>query len=72
LLLSRVYEQKLAAGDQEAIQFLKDVSPVAWRNINLIGNMDFTGEHSIINIEALAGRYNDPDFWCKSLEDNRD
>ena len=68
LLLSRVYEQKLAAGDQEAIQFLKDVSPVAWRNINLIGNMDFTGEPSIVNIEALAARFNDPNFWRKSLE----
>jgi hypothetical protein len=44
LTCSRVYRQKLAAGDQEAIQFLKDVSPVAWRNFNLIGNMDFTGE----------------------------
>ena len=68
LLLSRVYEQKLAAGDQEAIQFLKNVSPVAWRNINLIGNMDFTGEPSIVNIEALAARFNDPNFWRKSLE----
>lgn len=68
LLLSRVYEQKLAAGDQEAIQFLKDVSPVAWRNINLIGNMDFTEEPSIVSIEALAARVNDPNFWRKSLE----
>jgi TnpA family transposase len=72
LLLSRVYEQKQAAGDQEAIQFLKDVSPAAWRNINLIGNMDFTGEPSIVNIEALAVRYSDPNFWRKSLEDDGD
>jgi TnpA family transposase len=27
LLLSRVYEQKLAADDQEAIKFIRDVSP---------------------------------------------
>ena len=72
LLLSRVYEQKLAADDQEAIQFIKNVSPAAWRNINLIGNMDFTGEPTIVNIEALAARFNDPNFWRKSLEDDAD
>jgi hypothetical protein len=42
LLLSRVYEQKVAAADLEAIKILKGISPVAWRNINLIGNFDFT------------------------------
>jgi len=72
LLLSRVYEQKLAAGDQEAIEFIKDVSPVAWRNINLIGNIDFIGEPSKVDIEALAARYNDPNFWRKSLEEDND
>ena len=72
LLLSRVYEQKLAADDQEAIQFIKNVSPAAWRNINLIGNMDFTGEPTTVNIEALASRFNDPNFWRKSLEDDAD
>ena len=72
LLLSRVYEQKLAADDQEAIQFIKNVSPAAWRNINLIGNMDFTGEPTTVNIEALASRFNDPNFWRKSLEDDGD
>jgi hypothetical protein len=29
-LLSLVYEQKQAVGDQEAQTFIKDVSPVAW------------------------------------------
>ena len=72
LLLSRVYKQKLAAGDQEAIEFIKDVSPVAWRNINLIGNIDFTGEPSKVDIEALAVRYNDPNFWRQSLEEGED
>jgi TnpA family transposase len=72
LLLSRVYEQKLAADDQDAIEFIKDVSPVAWRNINLIGKIDFTGEPSKVDIEALAARYNDPNFWHKSLEEDND
>jgi Tn3 transposase DDE domain len=47
LLLSRVYEQKVAAGDLEAIQFLKGTSPVAWRDVNLIGNFDFTTSSSV-------------------------
>jgi hypothetical protein len=36
LLLSRVYEQKLAAGDLEAVKILKGTSPVAWRNVNAL------------------------------------
>jgi len=54
LLLSRVYEHKLAAGDLEAIKILKSTSPVAWRNVNLIGNFDFTTSSSGVDIEALA------------------
>ena len=63
LLLSRVYEQKLAADDQEAIKILWGTSPVAWRDVNLIGNFDFAARTSQIDIEALAARDNDPDFW---------
>src|ERR1700712_4857031 len=46
LLLSRVYEQKVAASDLEAVKILKGISPVAWRNVNLIGNFDFTSNSS--------------------------
>jgi hypothetical protein len=56
LLLSRVYEQKLAAGDLEAIKILKGTSPVAWRDVNLIGNFDFTASSTPADIEALAAR----------------
>jgi hypothetical protein len=67
LLLSRVYEQKLAAGDQEAIKFLKGTSPVAWRNVNLMGNFDFTTSSTPVDIEALAARYQNEDFWRRSM-----
>ncbi|WP_353073931.1 Tn3 family transposase [Tunturiibacter gelidoferens] len=66
LLLSRVYEQKLPAGDLEAIRILKSTSPVAWRNINLIGKFDFTSS-SPVDIEALAARYQNEDFWRRSM-----
>jgi len=67
LLLSRVYEQKAAADDLDAIKILQGVSPVAWRNINLIGNFDFTTSSSPVDIEALAARYQNQDFWRRSL-----
>jgi hypothetical protein len=69
LLLSRVYEQKRAAGDQEAIDIIKGTSPNAWRHVNLFGKIEFTEAGPEVDIEALAARYNDPDFWRKSLEE---
>ena len=72
LLLSRVYEQKLTAGDLEAIKVLKSTSPVAWRNVNLIGNFDFTTNSSPVDIEALAARYQDEDFWRRSMTEGDD
>ncbi len=72
LLLSRVYEHKLAANDQNAIEILKGISPVAWRNVNLIGNFDFTTGTSPVDIEALAERYENPDFWRRSLQEADD
>jgi TnpA family transposase len=72
LLLSRVYEQKLTAGDPEAIKVLKSTSPVAWRNVNLIGNFDFTTSSTSVDIEALAAHYENEDFWRRSLEEGKD
>jgi Tn3 transposase DDE domain len=69
LLLSRVYEQKVAAADLEAIKILKGISPVAWRNINLIGNFDLTTNSTPIDIEALATRYQNQDFWHRSMSE---
>jgi hypothetical protein len=68
----RVYEQKLAAGDREAIKLLRGVSPVAWRNIKLIGNFDFTAGTSQVDIEALAARYENEDFWRRSVQEGDD
>jgi TnpA family transposase len=72
LLLSRVYEQKLAADDLEAIKILKGTSPVAWRNVNLIGNFDFTTSSMPVDIEALAARYQNEDFWRRSMTEGDD
>jgi hypothetical protein len=72
LLLSRVHKHKLAANDQAAIEILNGISPVAWRNVNLIGNFDFTTGSSPVDIEALAERYENPDFWRRSLQEADD
>ena len=72
LLLSRVYEQKLAADDLEAIKILKGTSPVAWRNVNLIGNFDFTTSSMPVDIEALAARYQNEDFWRRPMTEGDD
>ena len=56
----------------EAIQFLKKTSPVAWRNVNLIGNFDFTTSSSPVDIEALAARYRNEDFWRRSMTEEDD
>ena len=64
--------QKLAADDQDAIKVLRGTSPVAWRDLNLIGNFDFAARTSQIDIEALAARYNDQDFWRRSMQESDD
>jgi len=66
-LLSRVYAQKQAAGDHAAADIVKDISPNAWQHVHLIGAFDFEQTESQIDIDALAARYHDPDFWNRAL-----
>ena len=61
-LLSRIYAQKQAVGDAAAIEILKRISPVAWQHINLFGQFEFTQSAAVVDLDALAARYNDPDF----------
>ena len=67
-LLSKVYEQKVAAGDQEAINLLRSISPCAWQHINLFGSIEFSQRISDVDLDALAARYTDPAFWSKFLQ----
>jgi hypothetical protein len=69
LLLSRVYEQKTASGDDAAAEIVKDVSPNAWQHIHLIGAFDFEQAESPIDIDALAARFSDPAFWNRSFQE---
>ena len=58
-LLSKVYEQKVAAGDLDAIAFIQGMSPVAWQHVNMFGSFEFSDEPPDIDMEALAARYAD-------------
>jgi len=71
-LLSKVYEQKCAAGDQQAIDLLHGISPVAWQHVNLFGAIEFSPRVSTVDLDALATRYSDPVYWSKVLQEEYD
>lgn len=62
-LLSAVYQQKLATGDQEAVAFIRGMSPVAWQHVNLFGSFEFGDEDPVVDMQALAAHYADSAFW---------
>ena len=70
VLLSKVYEQKLAAGDLDAVAFIKGMSPVAWQHVNLFGSIEFSNDDLDIDIAALAARYADAEFWHRATRDD--
>ena len=64
-----MYAQKMAAGDQEAIAIIRGISPVAWQHVNLFGTFEFNETTTKIDIDALAARYADPDYWIKAQKE---
>jgi TnpA family transposase len=68
-LLSRVYEQKHAAGDHDAMMLMRRVSPVAWQHINLFGSFEFSPKGLTVDIEMLAAYYADPAWWSRILRE---
>ena len=71
-LLSKVYEQKCAAGDQQAIDLLRAISPVARQHVNLFGAIEFSPRVSTVDLDALATRYSDPVYRSKVLQEEFD
>lgn len=72
LLLSRVYEKKLAEGDQAAIELMRRISPIAWQHINLFGTFEFSPNTSKLDIDTLVAMYSDPDHRINTLKDQVD
>lgn len=67
-LLSKVYEQKVTAGDLDAIAFIQGMSPVAWQHVNMFGSFEFSDEDPDIDLEALAAQYADAVFWSNATQ----
>lgn len=72
VLLSRVYEQKQAAGDQAALSLIEGVSPVAWQNINLFGNFEFNPLGAKIDVDAMVACFADPAYWSRVIKDEQE
>ena len=68
MLLSKVYEQKVAAGDLDAIAFIQGMSPMAWQHVNMFGSFEFSDEDPDIDMEELAAKYADAVFWSKATQ----
>lgn len=66
-LLSKIYEQKLAAGDDVAIQILRGISPVAWQHINLFGSFEFSETPATVDLDGLAALYERADYWQQAM-----
>lgn len=66
-LLSKVYEQKLAAGDQAAIDALRGISPVAWQHVNLFGNFEFSDAGTKVDLDALATLFAEAAYWNQAF-----
>ncbi len=69
LLLSRVYEQKQATSDQEAIAIVKGISPIAWQHINLYGTFEFSTAPPKVDIDAVVAYYADPQRWSNAINE---
>jgi len=65
-----LYAQKLAAGDLEAAELVKKVSPVAWQHVNLFGSFEFNDTDSGIDLDALAAHFADPGYWRSAMRDD--
>jgi len=68
MLLSKVYEQKVAAGDLNAIAFIQGMSPVAWQHVNMFGSFEFSNEDPDVDMEELAAKYSDAVFWSNATQ----
>lgn len=67
-LLSKVYEQKVAAGDLDAIAFIQGMSPVAWQHVNMFGSFEFHDDEQGIDLDALAAQYANSVFWSNATQ----
>jgi hypothetical protein len=71
-VFGRDNKQKQADDDEEAMDFIKGVSPIAWQHVNLFGKFEFNQAASELDIDALTARYNDPVCRSKALKEEKE
>jgi len=71
-LLSKVYAQKAATNDQQAMAIIRGISPVAWQHVNLFGTFEFSPAESTVDLDVLAARYSDPGYWSQVLQEEQE
>lgn len=52
-LLSSALSKYTALGDNNAVKIIKNVSPIAWNHINMIGKLEFMNKAQDINIDNI-------------------
>jgi Tn3 transposase DDE domain len=68
-IASRVLERKQAAGDNETVEVLKDISPVAWQHVNLFGRFEFS-KRGKVDLAALVKVFDEPQCWTRITQPN--
>ena len=53
LILTRLLEHFEAEGDDKNMEIIKQVSPVAWHNINLNGTYSFSFEQNLLDLDEI-------------------
>jgi len=66
---SRVLERKQAAGDNETVEVLKGISPVAWQHVNLFGRFEFS-KRGKVDLAALVKVFDEPECWTRITRQN--
>jgi TnpA family transposase len=65
---SRVLERKQAAGDNETVEILKGISPVAWQHVNLFGRFEFN-KRGKVDLAALVKFFDEPECWNRITQE---
>jgi hypothetical protein len=49
-------ERKEVKNNEEKLQLIKEISPVAWQHANLLGHYDFNPSLDAVNIEKIISK----------------
>ena len=66
---SRVLQHKQAAGDDETVEILKGISPVAWQHVNLFGRFEFN-KRARVDLAELVKVFNELECWTRITRQN--